>query len=81
MVSLLVEVQSPTHGFERFNLKIIKKYNINFGEIKIRDSTRPIHNISGIEIGRNISKEEAQYYLLISLEVEGYRVLKSRFLG
>jgi hypothetical protein len=63
MASLMVEVNCPDHGMERYKVKIIKKYNIKHEEITPKFRTRPRHELSGIVIGKNISYETAREYL------------------
>ena len=63
MTSLIVEVNCSDHGLERYQVKIIKKYNIKHEEIMPKFRTRPRHELSGIVIGRNISYETAKEYL------------------
>jgi len=62
-MSLLVEAVSPTYGFERFSVKIIKKYNIRPEQIMPKYRTRPGLTLSGIVIGKNITYETARDYV------------------
>lgn len=65
MVSLVVEVQCPLHGFERFRVKIIKRTNIPSNEIVPKVKMRPrIGEISCLYIGRDISYAQAEDYLI-----------------
>lgn len=64
MASLLVEINCPEHGMERYKVKIIKKYNISQQEIMPKFRTRPKYELSGIVIGKNISYEAARDYLV-----------------
>lgn len=62
-MSLLVEVQSPELGLERYKVKIIKKYNIKHEKIMPKFRSRPRYELSGIVIGRDVSYETAKAYL------------------
>jgi hypothetical protein len=62
LVSLVIELNCPDHGVERYKVKIIKKYNIKNEEIMPKFRTRPRYELSGIVIGRNISYETAKEY-------------------
>lgn len=63
MVSLMVELNCPDHGMERYKVKIIKKYNIKHEDILPKFRTRPRYELSSIVIGKNISYETAREYL------------------
>jgi hypothetical protein len=63
MVSLMIEVNHPDSGIERYKVKIIKKYNIKHEEIMPKFRSRPRHELSGIVIGRSISYETAKEYV------------------
>lgn len=63
MVSLMIEINCPGSGIERYKVKIIKKYNIKHQEITPQFRTRPRYELSGIVIGRSISYETAKEYL------------------
>lgn len=63
MASLMIELNCPGSGIERYKVKIIKKYNIKHEEIMPKFRTRPRHELSGIVIGKNISYETAKEYL------------------
>jgi len=64
MPNLLVELKCPEHGFERFKIKVIKKYNINPELIMPKYRTRPRHEIKGIIVGRSISYTEIRDYMV-----------------
>lgn len=63
-VALLVEVNCPKHGFERFKVKVIKKFNIGKKTIIPVFRTRPKYELSGIIIGKNVNYSEAKEYLI-----------------
>jgi hypothetical protein len=68
MASLLIEINCPEHGAERYKIKIIKKHNINAEDIIPKFRTRPKHELSAIIVGRNVSYDEARDYALRYLD-------------
>jgi hypothetical protein len=82
VTSLIIELNCPAHGLERYKVKIIKKYNIKSEEIKPKFRTRPRYELSAIVIGKNISyltaKEYLEQYLnrSMGLNVMSIRLLK-----
>ena len=68
MASLLIEINCPEHGTERYKIKIIKKQNINAEKIIPRFRTRPRHELSAIIVGRNVSYTKAKDYALRYLD-------------
>lgn len=75
MASLIVDIEGPS-GYERLNLKIIRKYNIRPNEKELRYRERPRHSIAGAVIGKNVSNEEAREYLINNL-VKEYSIIRS----
>jgi hypothetical protein len=63
VASLMIEVNRPGSGIERYKVKIIKKYNIKHEEIMPKFRSRPRHELSGVVIGKNISYETAKQYV------------------
>jgi hypothetical protein len=63
MGSVLVEFQCPEHGFERYKIKLIKKYNIRRKLIMPKFRTKPKCELSGIIVGRNVKKTDIEDYL------------------
>jgi hypothetical protein len=61
---LLVEVNCPEHGFERFKIKVIKKHNVRKKFISPIFRTRPKYELSGIVIGKDIGYRDAREYLM-----------------
>jgi hypothetical protein len=82
VASLVVELNCPDHGMERYKVKIIKKYNIKHEEIAPKFRTRPHYELSGIVIGRNISYETAKEYLTnyLNNSADLYSVMSIRLL-
>jgi hypothetical protein len=65
LVSILVEMRCRTHGFERFRVKLIKRFNIASDQIVPKLRSKPMHGeITRLYVGRNVSDEEAQKYLI-----------------
>lgn len=64
MKGLWVEFKCPDHGFERFKIKVIKKYNVDPEVISPKYRTRPKHELSGIVVGRNVGNREIRDYLV-----------------
>jgi len=82
VVSLIVELNRPNAGVERYKIKIIKKYNIKHEEIAPKFRSRPQHELSGIVIGRNISYETAKQYVerYLDQSAQLYYVMSIRLL-
>jgi len=64
MTNLWVEYRCPKHGYERFKIKVIKKYNVSPNVIMPIFRTRPNHELSGIVIGRGVEHNETRDYLI-----------------
>lgn len=64
MATFRVEIRCPEHGLERFNIKVIKKYNVNPELIAPKYRTRPRHEMSGIIVGRKVSHTEMQDFMM-----------------
>jgi len=63
-MDFIVEMKCPIHGFERFRIKVIRKYNIRPYSIEAKIASRPKKGeIRQIIIGRNVKKSEAQEFL------------------
>ena len=64
MANFQVELRCPEHGLERFNIKVIKKYNISPEIIAPKFRTRPRREMSGIIVGRKVSTNEMQDFMM-----------------
>lgn len=63
--SILVEMKCPEHGLERFEVKVIKRFNIASNEIKPKLRRKPTTGeLSRLYVGRNVSSNEAKDYLI-----------------
>jgi hypothetical protein len=65
LTSILIEMRCPRHGFERFRVKLIKRFNITSDEIipKLRSKPSP-DEVCLLYVGRNVSYNEAKNYLI-----------------
>ena len=64
MVSIMVEMSCPEHGFERFRIKVIKKYNVNKELIEPKFRTKPRHELAGVIVGKDVNQYEVRRYLV-----------------
>ena len=60
MHAVFVEMMCPNHGFERFKIKVIRKYNIKKNEIIFKFRSRPVREISCLIIGREVNESEVR---------------------
>ncbi len=64
MANFQIELRCPEHGLERFNIKVIKKYNVTPELIAPKYRTRPRREMSGIIVGRKVSPAEMQDFMI-----------------
>ena len=64
MASIMVEMSCPEHGFERFKIKVIKKYNVNKELIEPKFRTKPRHELAGVIVGKDVNQYEVRRYLV-----------------
>ncbi len=65
MTGILIEMRCPRHGFERFRVKLIKRFNIASNEIIPKLRRKPtLDEIGLLYVGRNVSYDEAKNYLI-----------------
>lgn len=65
LVSILIEMSCPRHGFERFKVRIIKRFNIASSEIMPKLRSKPVRGeLSSLYVGRNVSYGEVKDYLI-----------------
>lgn len=63
-MDFIVEMKCPMHGFERFRIKVIRKYNIPSSSIEAKLVSRPKKGeIRQILVGRGVKKNEIQKFL------------------
>jgi len=63
MNRILVEVACPKHGFERFSIKVVKRYNIPSTDIRPRFGKLKPKEISQLYVGRNVSDKEIKKFV------------------
>jgi len=61
MASLLVELNCPKHGFERFKIKIMKKFNMEIDAILLEESRKG--EIKSLVVGRKVSNDKIKAYI------------------
>ena len=61
---MMVEMSCPEHGFERFKIKVIKKYNVNKELIEPKFRTKPRHELAGVIVGKDVNQYEVRRYLV-----------------
>lgn len=64
MKGVSIELRCPDHGFERFTIKIVRRFNMPSDTIKPFLRSRPKPEISRVWVGRNVNDEEIQSYLI-----------------
>jgi hypothetical protein len=65
LASILIEMRCPKHGFERFRVKLIKRFNITSDEIIPKLRSKPTSDeVCLLYVGRNVSYDEAKNYLI-----------------
>jgi len=61
---LWIEAKCDEHGFERFTIKIIKKFNMPSDEIAPRYRSRPKPGeLSCLLVGRDVTAREIERYI------------------
>ena len=64
MQAILVEMNHPKYGFERFKIKIIQRYAMKRNKIEPRNlSKRPQCVLGGLYVGANVSSKEIENYV------------------
>ena len=58
-MNFLIEMKCPIHGYERFRIKVVRKYNIPTNAIipKLRSRPKP-GELSQIVVGRYVPEKE-----------------------
>jgi len=75
MGSLWIEAKCNQHGFERFKIKIIKKFNMPSDEISPRFRSRPKPGeLSCLLVGRDVSTQEIEKYITTISAKEVYGI-------
>jgi len=60
---ILFEVACPKHGFERFSIKVVKRYNIPSTDIRPRFRKLKPKEICQLYVGRNVTDKEIKKFL------------------
>jgi len=63
MVAILVESICPRHGFERFKIRIVRKYNMKPDVICPKFRTKPREGLSCLLVGRNVNIKDVETFL------------------
>jgi hypothetical protein len=81
MKALLVVMQCPEHGLERFKIKVITKYNVDPNMIMLKFRKKPKSGVSSIVVGRNVEIREVRDFLVNYFQDAGLmeKVLSIRF--
>lgn len=53
-----IDIEDSEHGSERINFKIVRKFNVPMKSITSINRKKPKSHISGIIIGRKVTKKE-----------------------
>jgi len=64
MLNFIVEVKCPTHGFERFRVKVVKCFNMPSKGIEPHLRSKPKYSLSYIRVGRNVTTNEIEDFLI-----------------
>jgi len=83
LTSLWVELKCPEHGLERFQIKIVKKFNVKCDTITPKFRNRPtVGDLSCLLIGRNVSDREIENYLTSYFRKKGLieTILRMKFI-
>ncbi len=59
---ILLEIACPKHGFERFSIKIMKRYNMPSKEISPRFNKLKPDEISRLYVGRDVTNREIRRF-------------------
>lgn len=73
MYRVMLEVACPQHGFERFSIKVVRRYNIPSKNISPRFGRRKHNEISQLHVGRNVTEKEIRRFLDAYLSRTGLR--------
>jgi hypothetical protein len=71
MKGFSIELQCPDQGFERYTVKVTRRFNIPSDEIKPCFRTRPAYELSGVLVGRDVDEARVQSYIIDYLRERG----------
>jgi hypothetical protein len=66
-----IELKCPAHGFERYTVKIKRRFNMRSDVIEPHYRSRPTHELSCLLVGRNVDEAEVQSYMINYLRERG----------
>lgn len=64
MASIMVEMNRPEYGLERFKVKVKEKQNVRSDTVEVEFRTRPYKEVASIVIGSNKTVYDAQDKLI-----------------
>jgi len=76
-------MKCPEHGLERFQIKIVKKFNVKSDTITPKFRNRPtVGDLSCLLVGRGVSNKEIEKYLTSYLRKKGLieTILRMKFI-
>lgn len=59
---VLLEIACPKHGFERFSIKVLKRYNMPSKEISPCFNKLKPDELSKLYVGRNVTNKEIKRF-------------------
>ena len=72
LTSIWVEMKCPQHGLERFQIKIVKKFNIKPDIIMPKFRNRPTKgDLSHLLVGRSVTNRQIERYMLSYFREKG----------
>jgi len=79
--NILLEVACPKHGFERFSIKVVKRYNIPSKDIRAHFRKLKYDEITQLYVGRKVTNKEIKKFVNDYLSRVGMRemILKMKF--
>jgi hypothetical protein len=66
-----IELATPDYGYERFTVKVKRRFNVPSDEIKPCFRSRPVYELSSIVVGRNVEEAQVQDFLISYLREKG----------
>ncbi len=64
LASFYIEMKCPTHGLERYKIKIVRRFNMEANTIKPKFRSRPTPgDLSCLLVGRSVSDKEMKRFL------------------
>jgi hypothetical protein len=76
MYRVHLEIACPKHGFEKFSIKVLKRYNIPAKEITPRFQKLKADEIKCLYIGRDVTKREIKTFFDDYFSLKGEDILQ-----